>query len=103
MNGTDNPNPRAPAVWGSIWTLFGIAAFTVVLRFKARNIRRLPWEMDDYAVLVALVCCALRKTLEMLNELHAISRMRSSFSPLELVLAHHSVRFAVCFSDSGSH
>ena len=35
--------------------MFGFASFTVALRFKSRKLRGLRWEIDDYAVLVALV------------------------------------------------
>lgn len=37
--------------------LIVITVVAVVLRFVARNIRKLPWMIDDYSMLPALVGC----------------------------------------------
>ena len=60
----DDGNPKAPAIWGSIWSIFGIAALTVALRFKARKIRQLAWGSDDYMALVALVSHVRKRVLK---------------------------------------
>ena len=46
---------QGPRVVATSITLMVLVVLAVVLRFIARNIRKLPWEIDDYFMLPALV------------------------------------------------
>lgn len=49
----DNRGPRILAV---SYFLIAITVITVILRFVARAVRKLPWQIDDYSMIPALVC-----------------------------------------------
>lgn len=48
----EDQGPRIVAI--SVF-LIVISVVSVVLRFIARNVRKLPWQLDDYFMLPALV------------------------------------------------
>ena len=50
---------KGPMVIGVSIALIALTSATVVLRFIARWIRQLPWGLDDYFLIPALVRCVL--------------------------------------------
>lgn len=46
---------HASIVPASVWPLALLATFVVGMRLKARKMCKLPWQMDDYAVIFSLV------------------------------------------------
>lgn len=55
MSSINAPDPKAPAIWGSIWSIWGLSGLVVLLRLHARRLRRLDWAADDWMAVVALV------------------------------------------------
>ena len=51
---------RGPLIIGVSVTLITLTTVTVALRFIARWIRQLPWGLDDYFMIPALVRSILR-------------------------------------------
>ena len=48
-------NNQRPLIYGLGITFSIVATVSVVLRFQARRIKRLPFEADDWTILIALV------------------------------------------------
>ena len=58
----DLQDNRGPLILRAIYPLSALATLAVIGRFLSRKVMKMSWEIDDYAIVVALVYLKPRRT-----------------------------------------